>query len=277
MIPTLFGSWIANDARGHGPAQKGFTLVELMVGIVVGLIVIGGVIAVYMMVLTGSNLAIREARLNQELRVALAFITEDVRRAGFWRQAANVDFGSATMPDHPNIFANRNPDGTPIRDIAIHGGDCIMFSYDASFEGAEGQNVFGFRLENNAIQMLLDSTIATTAACSHNATWVNLSNPDVIVITGLSFDTGGSRCFNGSYNGNDPTRVEWQAPTASSEPACSSPPSGSEPQDGDLLVESRRINVTVDGHHSNDLSTNQSIQTTIKVRNNRVYRHRATP
>jgi len=50
--------------------QRGMSMIELMVGTVVGLIIIAGLITLYVSNLTGSRRLMLEARLNQDLRAA---------------------------------------------------------------------------------------------------------------------------------------------------------------------------------------------------------------
>lgn len=68
---------------GQRGRQIGLTLIELMIGIVVGSIVLGAVIAVYASTIRGSNTALRTARLNQELRSTMDLMVREIRRAGF--------------------------------------------------------------------------------------------------------------------------------------------------------------------------------------------------
>jgi prepilin-type N-terminal cleavage/methylation domain-containing protein len=60
---------------------SGFTLVELMVALVVGLIVIGAVLALVVSIMKSNRQTIQATRLNQELRATIAVIANDLRRA----------------------------------------------------------------------------------------------------------------------------------------------------------------------------------------------------
>lgn len=268
------------QVRSHNPRPclskprftNGFTLLELMVGIVVGLIVIGGAIAIYMIVLTGANYTTREARLNQELRVAMSFIVDDIRRAGFWREARAVDFGAPGMDDHPNPFARREQDGSTDTDLEIYPDDpCIMLSYDPTFDDG-GQQVFGYRLHGGAVQMLVDPALTSTSACPDD-NWLDLTDPATVLVTALLFDNQGSRCFNASRS-ETLTPIAWETETAPT-PACLDTGSGDyDAVDGDVLVESRQINITLVGSHARDPATRINLSESVKVRNNRAFVHR---
>lgn len=241
---------------------RGFTLVELMIGLVIGLIVLGIVGSIYMSVLDGSGYALRSARLNQEVRVAMNFMTDDIRRAGFW-SAAQAGTPENQLPVNP--FTRR--DGA-VRDVHIlNSGNCILFAYDADFAG--GQVVFGYRLNANAVEMLMGNANPPTDNCAPaNAIWTPLTDNAAVVVTALSFDTVGSRCFNTTTN------VGWTVTTANTRvPACEDDNATDyeEPDSGDLMVESRLINITLAGNHANDANLRINLQETVKVRNNRIF------
>ena len=62
----------------------GFSLVELMISIVVGLVVVAGVISVFASAVKSHTDNLRMTRLNQELRTTMTLMTRELRRAGFW-------------------------------------------------------------------------------------------------------------------------------------------------------------------------------------------------
>lgn len=69
--------------------QTGLSLVELMVAIVVGLILVGGLIQVYLSTKQSYNAQEQLARMQESGRFAMDLITRDLRRAGYW--GGNVD------------------------------------------------------------------------------------------------------------------------------------------------------------------------------------------
>jgi prepilin peptidase dependent protein B len=76
---------------------RGLSLVEMLVGMVVGLFIVGG--AVYFTVNFNSEnrRLLLEARLTQDMRAAMDIVTRDLRRAGYWQNASSGVslFGSA--------------------------------------------------------------------------------------------------------------------------------------------------------------------------------------
>lgn len=70
--------------------QSGFGLVELMIGLVVGMIIVGAALSLLTTTMHTSNDSIKMTRLDQELRQAMTMLTRDLRRATVWDPAADV-------------------------------------------------------------------------------------------------------------------------------------------------------------------------------------------
>ena len=66
-------------SRGKGNA--GFSLVELMIAMVVGLIVVGAVLALVVSMIRANNQTIQATRLTQELRATAAVIASEAKLA----------------------------------------------------------------------------------------------------------------------------------------------------------------------------------------------------
>ena len=63
-------------------SQRGLSLVELMVGIAVGLFVVAGAVMVVTTQLGDNRRLLLDAQLQQDLRATLDIVTREVRRAG---------------------------------------------------------------------------------------------------------------------------------------------------------------------------------------------------
>ena len=68
--------------------HRGFSLVELMVGVAVGLFVVLAASAIYLNATATGRDSAHVNRLNQDMRAIMDVMVADVRRAGFWSQAA---------------------------------------------------------------------------------------------------------------------------------------------------------------------------------------------
>ena len=63
--------------------SQGFSLVELMISLAIGLIVVSAVLAFTLSSLTANSEYVQSTRLSQELRNTMDFVSRELRRAGF--------------------------------------------------------------------------------------------------------------------------------------------------------------------------------------------------
>lgn len=150
----------------------GFSLVELLVAMVLGLIVIGAVIALVLSMINANNQTIAATRLTQELRATASLMAADLRRAG----AVQDPMTSAT--------ANNGNPLNPFATINTATAGCIRYAY----ADAEGGNFHAISLQNGAV--FLDAGAATADATCDGGT--RLSSQQV-EITGLTFTRTGRR------------------------------------------------------------------------------------
>jgi type IV pilus assembly protein PilW len=100
--------------------QYGLSIVELLVGVAVGLFIVGGATKLLVDNLVNNRRMLVETRVNQDLRAAADLIVRDLRRAGYWRNAA------AGVSSDPAVAAAINP----YRAVAYNGGTGeLTYSY----------------------------------------------------------------------------------------------------------------------------------------------------
>lgn len=105
------------NARAHA---RGFSLVELMVAMVLGLIVIGAVIALVLSMIRANNQTLAATRLTQELRATLAVVANDLKRA---RSVAD-----------PLTAATRTT-GSEVYSVDTATAGCIRYAYEGGLDG----------------------------------------------------------------------------------------------------------------------------------------------
>jgi prepilin peptidase dependent protein B len=267
--------------------HKGFSLIELMVGVAVGLFVVLAATAIYLNATTTGRDAAYANRLNQDMRAIMDVLVADVRRAGFWSLAA---VGNET----PNAFTVRTAGaGTDV--FISTTPSCILYSYDLNATGTPAAgDFFGFRLNGNVVETApatLVRTDDTAGACNANNAWVPLNDPNEVRVTALTFSAAGatgvagSRClvFNpDDYSEAKPeTWVAWTSVEAS-EPACSNSGFATKVDvvgtltnpwpltTGRRAVEMRLITITLTAQHARDNSPTRTLTEKVLVRNNRV-------
>ena len=254
--------------------QRGVTLIEMMVGIVVGLIVVWGMSTVYVNSARGSRTTTSANALNQDMRAVMDIMVGDIRRAGFRNSITGVG-------NNPFTAATTN---------IIVAANCVLYSYDAG--GAAdvanaGVDYFGFRLTGNVVQTL-DPTAAvasTAGGCATDAQWQNLTDERAISVTALTFDTVGTQCLayvRATYNptiaplpGGPGPQTWWQTAAgtglACAVGASNAPGNYAALATTDTRIEIRRVRITLTAQSLTDPTLSpRTLTETVVVRNNRV-------
>jgi prepilin peptidase dependent protein B len=127
--------------------QHGLSLVELMVGLALGLIIIAVAITLVVDRVREHRTMLVESRLLQDLRTSAEIITRDLRRAGYWGHATHAMRGAGAAP---NPYATATPVDTST--------DVVSFQYsrdESENDTLDSNEQFGFRLRSGVIQMLM--------------------------------------------------------------------------------------------------------------------------
>lgn len=206
------------------------SIVELLVGVAVGMFLMIGAISLFVANITNSRKLLVEARLNQDLRATADLITRDIRRAGYWGNALNgtIVTGTATAPPvNPYIAVAPNSTSSTIT---------YTYSRDVTENNTVDANEqFGFRLSGGAIQMQ-----------TSNGTWQTITDTNVMTIT----------AFTIGITPNTSTVVDVRD-------ACPSTCTGSSCPT--LAVRSYTFVLT--GQSTSDSAVSRTMQTTVRVRN----------
>ena len=148
---------------------RGISLIELMVGLVVSLIVVGGALSMMVRIQTTSWRLMIETRLNQDLRAAADLMARDLRRSGYWGNAIQ-----GTLAQGVGSVAAQNPYR------ALSGSTADGLAYGFSRDAVENNTLdtaeqFGFRLYSGVLQMQLTSGV-----------WQNLTDDKNVLVTALA-------------------------------------------------------------------------------------------
>lgn len=161
--------------------QRGFTFTELLMALTINLFLFGALLTAYLANIDHYNETLQTLRLNQQLQTILNIMSNDIRRAGYWANA-NSDI---------NLATNSNPFMGVGTDLTIT-GSCILFAYDRdnngvlpSISSGIDDERYGFRLINNAVQARPPGAAFSCAATQ--TAWENLTDPNLIQITALTF------------------------------------------------------------------------------------------
>ena len=193
----------------------GFTIMELLVGMVLGLIVMGGAIVLFSSISSSTAVMLTTNKMQQELRTVGLVMTRDIRRAGFSGVVPGVDFDGDGLPNgsqtdgreiadsvRADILWNPFLAGTAdIRVLNAAGtNDCILFTYNLDPEldpavtagnpaAIEDDEWYGYRRQVVGGRGVVQSKTAGVAPTSCNDIendWETISADDINV-TNLTF------------------------------------------------------------------------------------------
>ena len=183
-------------------AQAGFSLVELMVGMTVGIVLMAAVVALTVSVLRTNAETVTVAKLTQEGRAIGDLIAREVRRARYSGNFRQFVGAAGTLPNQFGVI-QVGATNVPTAGSA----DCIRFAYDADDDGTLDTDEVKVISRFNGAVYFDQATTYATAVCvtdaASAAAALRVSSPDVNV-TSLTFS---SNSVNGALAAN-PNRLD---------------------------------------------------------------------
>lgn len=273
--------------------QQGLTLIELMIGLLIGSIITAGAITVYNNTLKSNTDNLNLARLNQDLRGMMDIMARDIRRAGFVTDQPTDNDGNG---DGINDDLTNNPftDSTTIgatTDLMVIGGDCIQYTYNRDNDTSAGGNNpvdsneflgFKLKLENNQLKMRNGGGAPGTTDDCDDGSWQNITEPEV-EITGLVFTKSddNANAYNiTSMMTPDPARNDVDGnPCMMGDNSCDIPPSCDAGEacrtctlDGSpdpACIFTRAVTISLTGRLASDPSVTQTLTDEVRIRNDK--------
>lgn len=218
--------------------QRGLSIVELMVGVAVGLFVVAAATMLVATHLADSRRLTLETQVQQDLRAAADIITRELRRSGHWAKARD----GVGQPLNVNAYRAVSKDGTPptpFTDGEVSTSVLISYSRSGS-EAAENNAVdsaeqLGFRLVNGVIQTHLG-----------DADWQALTDSSTLNVTAFTLTLN-----------VQPIRLE-----------CTKPCPG--PGDCRPELQVRDITLDITGQAAHDASVQRRLTSNVRLRNDAV-------
>jgi prepilin peptidase dependent protein B len=244
--------------------QSGYSLIEIMIALLIGLIIVAAIITLYANTVRGSSDTLRSARLNHDLESAMALMVNDIRRAGYWGGA----IAGSDSRDNPFTIGAAN--------IQIHGGSCILYTYDANGSGkntledltddVDSNEYYGFKLQGTDIMIRISG--ATTADCG-GGTWrtMNISDDDSrekVEIDSLTFDFDDAGAPSKCKNVSTEIVPNFENASCDAVTVLDLDP-------GDTVVETRQVTITLSGHMTGEADVSKTLTSSVKVRNDRIF------
>ncbi len=167
--------------------QQGFSLVELMLAMLIGLIIIGGVMSLYVSTRDTQRASDEQLQMVTNARFAIDTIAYDIRHAGLW--------GGTSV--QTNIACTQNTACTYGDDMPAATGDCAALDYvnfDRPIFGADDNNPYAgtcasnnYRANTDILQVrYADSAFVQTASLATDTAYVrsNFEGGKVFVYKG---------------------------------------------------------------------------------------------
>ena len=147
--------------------QRGLSIVELLVGLALGLFIVAAGLALLASNLREHRALLLENRLMQDLRTAADVVLRDLRRAGYWSDAGSGVWRSGAGAVLANPYTTVSPVTAAANAVHFH------YSRDAvENHSVDAREQFGFRLRNSVIQMRLGE-----------GNWQALTDAGTLVVT----------------------------------------------------------------------------------------------
>lgn len=208
---------------------RGVSIVELLVGIAVGLVVVAAAGSLVASHSVASRRVQIEARLMQDLRTTAELVARDLRRAGHWSAAASA-VRKADEPVPANPHAAIAPAAVTASAVAL------SFSTTENDAAAvDDADRFGFRLRGGAVELQLGLR-----------NWQALSDPGTLIVTAFSVEP----------------RVDETALDAFCERPCAAGSATCPPRQ-----QVRSFAITIAGRSTVDPRVQRSLHSSVRVRN----------
>lgn len=238
---------VKQSAARRPQRQRGLSIVELMVGVAVGLFVVAAASMLVATQLSDNRRLTLETQVQQDLRAAADIITRELRRSGHWAKARDgVAYpGNAAVVRLSPYSAVEKAASSPFTDGNT--SSTVLLSYSRSGDEAlennslDSNEELGFTLVNGVIRTQLGRRPDGTA------NWQDLTDSATLNVTNFTLTMN-----------EQPIALECTKP-------CTGGGVGCYPQ---LVV--RDITLDITGQATHDSSVQRSLRSNVRLRNDLV-------
>jgi len=235
--------------RARPPLPRGFTLVELLVGLAISLMLMAGAFAMAGLQVGAHHRLLLELQVQQELRATAELILRDLRRAAFWDRPQDALW----QADAPAPARN------PYADIEVGDtGKRVTYSFardGSSPDGASVREVAGFRWSDGRIDQLVAGR------------YQPLTDPAVLRVRAFDLRVESqARSLSDACAGACPPGTSPPAPPPAGGGGSSSSDSGGASACGPAIV-ARLVELVIDAEAVHDRRVRQQLTARSLVRN----------
>lgn len=143
----------ARDSQGR---QRGLSIVELLVGVAIGLFVVAAAAMLVSTQLSDNRRMLLETQIQQDLRATADIITRELRRGGHWEASLDGVWPASPAASNPFTGITNIVGGPEMAASAV--ASTVLLSYSGNKDNQPSPvNDIGFRLNNGVIQTRLGS------------------------------------------------------------------------------------------------------------------------
>ena len=193
-------------------AQKGFSLIELMIALVIGLILIAGVLQVFVGSTVTYSMQSGLSKIQENGRFAMSFLSRDLRQAGYTGCTSNSTFAntlrdaSGAIPSFLDITdlvgGNDNMNGTDSYNrVPLTGTDVVEVRFADTGGGCDvdSHNPNAASISCEANHSFKSGDVLIVTDCSHTAVFQqsNTNNNNTISVIVHNTGSGTDNCTKG--------------------------------------------------------------------------------
>ena len=215
--------------------QSGVTLVEALIGLALSLIVVTSMVGLMSNSLGSASKIIQMTQLSDDLRNTMSMVTRDMRRANY-----NANAYQCYANSDCGVDGTTNQSG-----IVTISGDCLLYNIDRDQNGdGSTDGAGGFRRSTSGTTGFIEMWVggASPACTGTHADWIALTDPDFVDVAAFTI--------------------------------TNNPITGSIVEEGGGILNqtTNQIAVVISGELLLDRNITRTIQDTIKVRNDYIWR-----
>ncbi len=159
--------------------SRGLSIVELMVGITIGLFVLAGATMVLTTQLGDNRRLLLEAQVQQDLRTSADFISRDIRGAGYWVRAFSQVWPTVGVAAQANPYSL-----TPI--ATTGNGSSVVYARSTNDEGTGANFEDDVITDNERSGFRLNAGTGAIQVQLGLGNWQDLTDPNVVTVTNFT-------------------------------------------------------------------------------------------
>tara|TARA_R110001583_G_scaffold10698_3_gene49061 strand:+ start:1138 stop:1764 length:627 start_codon:yes stop_codon:yes gene_type:complete len=150
--------------------HKGFSLVELLIGLLLGSVLLVMIISLYVTGISTGSKSLKYSRLRSDLQSLITLIESDIRRAGYGGNEYLVGVGASASFD--------------INDAQ----NCLVYYYNHNETASlQHNNKMAISLKNRALKFKTGVGQVANTVCATTNGWVGISDDKFVTISDLIF------------------------------------------------------------------------------------------